>query len=105
MKSSEILNEIKRIAKEVLPKGGQLILYGSRARNEADEDSDWDLLILLDKPEIGHEDYDNVLYPFAALSWDVGELISPIIYTKDNWRKMSFTPFYKNVEQDGIVLA
>ena len=27
MKSSEILNEIKRIAKEVLPKGGQLILY------------------------------------------------------------------------------
>ena len=36
MKSSEILNEIKRIAKEVLPKGGQLILYGSRARNEAD---------------------------------------------------------------------
>ena len=41
MKSSEILEEIKRIAKEVLPKGGQLILYGSRARNEADEDSDW----------------------------------------------------------------
>ena len=41
MKSSDILKEIKRIAKEVLPKGGQLILYGSRARNEADEDSDW----------------------------------------------------------------
>ena len=41
MTSSDILNEIKRIAKEVLPKGGQLILYGSRARNEATEDSDW----------------------------------------------------------------
>ena len=67
MESSDILNEIKRIAKEVLPKGGQLILYGSRARNEAAEDSDWDLLILLDKPEIEHEDYDNVAYPFAAL--------------------------------------
>ena len=105
MTSSDILNEIKRIAKEVLPKGGQLILYGSRARNEATEDSDWDLLILLDKPKIEHGDYDNVLYPFAALSWDVGELISPIIYTKESWRKMSFTPFYKNVEQDGIVLA
>ena len=105
MTSSDILNEIKRIAKEVLPKGGQLILYGSRARNEATEDSDWDLLILLDKPEIEHRDYDNVLYPFAALSWDVGELISPIIYTKNEWKKYSFTPFYKNVEQDGIVLA
>ena len=105
MTSSDILNEIKRIAKEVLPKGGQLILFGSRARNEATEDSDWDLLILLDKPKIEHRDYDNVLYPFAALSWDVGELISPIIYTKNEWKKYSFTPFYKNVEQDGIVLA
>ena len=91
MKSSDILNEIKRIAKEVLPKGGQLILYGSRARNEATEDSDWDLLILLDKQEIEKQDRDEVAYPFRALSWDVGELISPIIYTKENWRKMSFT--------------
>ena len=69
MKSSDILKEIKRIAKEVLPKGGQLILYGSRARNEATEDSDWDLLILLDKPEIEQHDYRYVLYPFTALSW------------------------------------
>ena len=55
MKSSDILKEIKRIAKVVLPKGGQLILYVSRARNEATEDSYWDLLILLDKPEIEHK--------------------------------------------------
>ena len=93
MKSSDILNEIKRIAKEVLPKGGQLILYGSRARNEATE------------PEIEQQDYRYVLYPFAALSWDIGETISPVIYTKDEWKQYSFTPFYKNVEQDGIVLA
>ena len=51
------------------------------------------------------KDRNEVAYPFRALSWDVGELISPIIYTKENWRKMSFSPFYKNVEQDGIVLA
>lgn len=105
MKSSDIHKEIKRIAKEVLPKGARLILYGSRARNEADEDSDWDLLILLDKPKIDRHDRDEVAYPFRALSWDVGELISPVIYTKDNWSKMSFTPFYKNVERDGIVLV
>ena len=105
MKSSDILNEIKRIAKEVLPKGGQLILYGSRARNEATEDSDWDLLILLDKPEIEHHDYRNYLNPLSPMRWDIGETISPVIYTKDEWKQYSFTPFYKNVEQDGIVLA
>ena len=37
MTSGDILNEIRRIAKEVLPKGGQLILFGSWARNEASE--------------------------------------------------------------------
>ena len=105
MKSSGILKEIKRIAKEVLPKDGQLILYGSRARKEATEDSDWDLLILLDKQEIEMKDRNEIAYPFVALSWDVGELISPVIYTKESWKKMSFTPFYKNVEEDGIVLA
>ncbi len=60
MKSSDILKEIKRIAKEVLPKDGQLILYGSRARKEATEDSDWDLLILLDKQEIEMKDRKHI---------------------------------------------
>ena len=26
-------------------------------------------------------------------------------HSKDEWKKYSFTPFYKNVEEDGIVLA
>lgn len=105
MKKNDILREIKRTAKAVLPKGGQLILYGSRARNEATKDSDWDLLILLDKSRIEQQDYQHVLYPIAALSWDLGELISPVMYSKDEWEKISFTPFYKNVEQDGIRLV
>lgn len=105
MKTSDILKEIKRIARKTIPKGGQLILYGSRARNEATEDSDWDLLILLDKPEIEQNDYRYVLYPLAAFGWNIGETISPVMYTKDEWKKNSFTPFYKNVKQDGIILV
>ena len=77
----------------------------NQADSQRSPPQNWDLLILLDKPEIEHKDYDNVAYPFVALSWDVGELISPILYTKDEWKQYSFTPFYKNVEQDGIVLA
>ena len=33
------------------------------------------MLILLDKPKIEMKDRDEVAYPFAALSWEVGELI------------------------------
>ena len=48
----EILNDIVYVGKQNLPQGGRLILYGSRARGTATDASDWDLLIILDKPRI-----------------------------------------------------
>jgi len=42
----QLLKEIYRIAKEIFPKGGQLILFWSWARNEATEDSDRNYLLV-----------------------------------------------------------
>lgn len=81
-----------------------LVLYGSQARGTAAESSDWDLLIILDKPKIEQSDYDNVSFPFTALGWDFGQMICPVLYTKDEWEQNHFTPFYKNVQQDAIYL-
>ena len=50
MEHSQVVNHIKQVAKKVLPKGSSLYLYGSRARGDYHEGSDWDLLLLLDKP-------------------------------------------------------
>ena len=100
----EILNHIVYVGKQHLPQGSRLILYGSQARGTATDASDWDLLIILDKPKIEQSDYDNVSFPFTALGWDLGQLISPVLYTKEEWDNNSFTPFYKNVQQDAIYL-
>lgn len=100
----EILNRILYVGMQNLPQGGRLILYGSQARGTATDASDWDLLIILDKPKIEQSDYDNVSFPFTALGWDLGQLISPVLYTKEEWDNNSFTPFYKNVQQDAIYL-
>lgn len=101
---SSVIEQIQQLAKQVLPQGSMLWLYGSRARGTATKDSDWDLLILLDKPQIDQVDYDNVAYPFTHLGWNIGQQIIPIIHTLSEWQEQSFMPFYQNVEQDKIQL-
>lgn len=102
-KEKEVLRRIREVAHQSVPKGGRVLLYGSRARGDAREGSDWDLLILLDKPKLAAEDYD-VTYPFRELGWDMNEEISPHIYTQKQWNEWTFLPYHKNVERDKIEL-
>ena len=74
-----------------------------RARGDNSENSDWDLLLLLDKEKITTNDYDFTYY-FRELGWDLGVEISPHLYSKHQWQEWTFLPYYKNVEQDKIVL-
>ena len=104
MEKTAVLDNIKDLARKTLPANSSLLLYGSRARGDNRPDSDWDLLILLDKPTLVAEDYD-VAYPFRELGWDIGEEISPHVYTKKQWGEWTFLPYYKNVERDKIVLV
>lgn len=99
-KKQEIIKGIEQVAQTCIPCGGRLLLYGSQARGDSHPGSDWDLLILLDKDKIEKEDHDNVAFPFTYYGWEINESIIPIIYTVAEWEKFSYTPFYKNVEQD-----
>ena len=98
-----IINSIKRVAQQTLPPKSSVILFGSRARGDAKTGSDWDVLILLDKPALSVSDY-GLAYPFRELGWDLNEDISPQIYSTKEWKDYSYTPFYKNVEHDKIIL-
>lgn len=105
MTTRAALTRIKQTAASTIPKGGKAILYGSRARGDARKDSDWDILILLDKDTLDQSDYDNVSYPFVLLGCDLGQEINPIMYTTKEWESYRITPFYENVTRDGIVLV
>lgn len=100
---NRIIQKIRETGRKVVPSDGQIWLYGSRARGDAHEGSDWDLLILLNKPKLEASDYD-LTYSFRELGWDFGEEISPHIYTQKQWNEWTFLPYRKNVERDKIVL-
>ncbi len=102
---NQVLDNIKRTLMVNLPSGGQALLYGSQARGDARRDSDWDILIILDKEKLLPNDYDTVSYPLTKLGWEIGAEINPVMYTRKEWEASSFTPFYYNVQQDSIPLT
>ena len=103
-KNRNVLSQIQTLARETVPEGSLVMLFGSRARGDAKKDSDWDILIVLPKKSLEQKDYDDISYPFVELGWKLNEQINPIMYTQDEWRANSITPFYDNVIRDGIRL-
>lgn len=103
--SGTVADAIYQSAKSIVPVGSSVILFGSRARGDASADSDWDLLILLNKDHLEVSDHDRYAYPFWELGWTTGAMIHPIIYTRTEWEKRRGGAFYENVQKDGIVLC
>ena len=98
----QIFEEIKTIKRRILPHE-KVILFGSQARGDAHDDSDWDLLVLLNKDKRNYcEDYDTYAYPFAELGHKYEVIFSIQLFTVKDWERQRPSIFYKNVEQDGI---
>ncbi|MBO7489582.1 MAG: nucleotidyltransferase domain-containing protein [Bacteroidales bacterium] len=104
MNTTDILDKVRSAMPGFIPEGAKLSLFGSRARGDASAESDWDFLLLLDKPKVINDDYEQIVYPLVDLGWSLGEYFSVKVYATNDWQRRKGTPFYKNVEQDQIVL-
>lgn len=97
----EILAEIKRRIKKTEP-DAQVFLYGSYARGDANEESDVDLLILVNKENINSQDKISITDPLYLLGFETGYIFSPLVQTRKNWEaKYYFTPLYNNIKKEG----
>lgn len=100
----QILKKIRELGARILPSTARLLLYGSQARGDSNEDSDWDMLIILDKEDADYEDFNQYAYPLYMLGAEMQEIFSLIVYGSKQWAQMTSTPFFHNVQRDKIEL-
>lgn len=99
-----ILNKVKGAVSSIAP-NAEIYLYGSRARKTAKKNSDWDILILLNTPNISFDFEKQLINVLYDVEIETGEVISPVIYTKKEWDERFFiTPLFENISHDGIRL-
>ena len=104
IQNKKILIKIKAIINDLEPQA-TVILYGSFARGDNNKNSDIDVLILLDKTNITYQDEKRIKYPLYDLEFETGQIISPLVLSKSDWEaRHSITPFYANVNHEGIAL-
>lgn len=104
MKSPHLLQEIKEAIYRQDPTA-EAYLFGSRARGTHRPDSDWDVLILVNEPEVTYEIEDKFWDPLYDLELATGEIISVFVYPKHYWKEvLRFSPLYDHVNRDGVKL-
>ena len=100
----QILQKIIMVVDKNAP-DSEVYLYGSQARGNAKKLSDWDLLILLNGPNVPFEFETKFMDAFYELELETGEIISPLIYSKNEWNSnYSIIPLFENIKKEGIKL-
>lgn len=84
-----------------------IVLFGSYARGDFDEESDIDILILADMSQEELASYREHIDTLCGdLLWEYGIVISAIEKDLDTYKKyLNVLPFYKNIEREGVRIA
>lgn len=81
-----------------------IILFGSRARGEAEPDSDMDLLVVM--TGVDFETRQTVRHLAVEVWLEYGLYLSTRVWSREHWRNVEEiqTTLYRNIRRDGIEL-
>ena len=85
MTREEILASIKEKVLSIVP-DAKVMLFGSRARGDWYEESDWDILVLTEQ-EVTHELDNKVFKTISSFALDNFFWIDAIVVNKDDWEQ------------------
>jgi len=96
----ELVEELKKLYGDNL---SRVILYGSKARGDATEDSDIDILVILKNIQNFSFEKKRVREISWKISYKYDLLLSIIIRNEQEYLRKD-TPLLMNIEKEGIVL-
>lgn len=104
LEPNRLLHKVKQTIQALEP-GAEVKLYGSRSRQEAGPDSDWDFLVLVEGP-VSDARTDTIRHQLYEIEWESGEILNVIVRSREEWNspRYSAMPFRQNVERDGVLL-
>ena len=100
-----IIAYINRIQEDFFDRILTVMLFGSKARGDADAESDIDLLVLVD---IETPEFRSKLWQMAFdVSLDYNVVLSPRVFGQARWNEMRHLrlPLYRAIMADGVVLT
>ena len=103
-KKEQILKRIVDVVEQKVP-NSEIYLFGSQARGTAQKFSDWDVLILLNTQSVSFDFETNFMNDFYDIELETGIIISPLIYTLNDWNSNhSISPLFSNIKREGVRL-
>jgi len=98
-----VLEAKKRLMKQFSVE--MLVVFGSVARGEDDEESDLDLLVVT-KEVMSHRDRNTISDVIFEVNYDYGTNLSVVVVDTFSWDKgvYSLIPLYSEVQRDGVVV-
>jgi uncharacterized protein len=94
----------RRLAHAVAGPHFAMTLFGSRARGEADEESDLDLFVALDEPDPHGSVREAALQVACDLTLETGILVSAFVADREFLHRRKDYSFVRSVEDEGIRL-
>lgn len=88
------------LKKEIGQNIKDIILFGSRARGDSYPDSDYDLIVLVDRETKELED--KIFNLSCDIGWKHNKIITIFVHEKSYYESKKYEPLFMNVRKEGI---